>query len=442
MRVDNILGKLMAITRGIHLMAPSSYERMDAFNSGGGTSMGLRQVTWWVTHKAIVETRELAGMIRKIDREYAEASVAAIQLEIDRVLRANLDDSDLFDLRRVTRGASTLFDAIAADDKRGIARKLWDKILSAVKDLQPRWLVLYPLRGVVADSVDVGFDGLSVMAPTDVDKWQGYSSHYPRTTRFYPAEGSPERFSAPTVWGMTLPTADENRRFTWLICEAKGTESGVIRIVADRMRTLLALLFAQWHPSCADFFVIKSVLGEHRCSLQFAPAGNRKQDAITPGTIGRLMPSLPLDFVISTADVVQIRRWYAAYSSADESLQRRAITACQFIHHAIMADGFERFVHYYIALDAMFGERYKVEENVKGALLQMFPNDPLWSYRADHLFDLRNELIHGGTSSLDKWKGLEAYMRHVKTSPLEDVGRAAMTALRNYFVSPPKFVTA
>ena len=285
MRVDNILGKLMAITRGIHLMVPSSYERMDAFNSGGGTSMGLRQVTWWVTHKAIVETRELAGMIRKIDREYAEASVAAIQLEIDRVLKANLDDSDLFDLRRVTRGASTLFDAIAADDKRGVARNLWNKILSAVKDLQPRWLVLYPLRGVVADSVD------------------------------------------------------------------------------------------------------------------------------------------------------------AAYSSADESLQRRAITACQFIHHAIMADGFERFVHYYIALDAMFGERYKVEENVKGALLRMFPNDPLWSYRADHLFDLRNELIHGGTSSLDKWKGLEAYIRHVKTSPLEDVGRAAMTALRNYFVSPPKFVT-
>lgn len=427
MRIDNILGKLIAITRGIHLTALPSSARIDVF-----TPAGFRQVQWWFSHNAIVETRELAEMIRELDTGYAEASVAAIQLEIDSVLKASFLDRTLFDLRKIKIGKSTLFDA-ALGDVTDFARKLWEKILGAVKDLQPSWLILYPLRGVVAQSHEIGFGGLSVMAPTDVNKWQSYATRYPRTTSFNPAEGSPERFSAPTVWGIESPTARTNRPFTWLICEVEGTKSGVTRVAADRMRTFLALLFARWHPSSADFFVIKSDLGEHRCSIQFAPAGNRDENAISCGSIGRLMPSLPIDFEISDQSVIQIRSWYSAYNSANEEKRRRAITASHYVHHAIMADGFERFIHYYISLDALFGERFKVEESIKSALLRMFPNDPNWVYRADRLFDLRNALIHGGTSAIDGWKDLKAYMRHVKSSPLEDVGVAAMTALRNYF---------
>jgi len=145
------------------------------------------------------------------------------------------------------------------------------------------------------------------------------------------------------------------------------------------------------------------------------------------------MPSLPIDFRISEHSIVHIKHWYSAYQSANEERQRRAITASHYVHHAIMADGFERFIHYYISLDAVFGERYKVEESIKSAFLRIFPNDPKWVYRADRLFDLRNALIHGGTSSIDGWKDLKSYMRHVKSSPLEDVGLAAMTAIRTYF---------
>lgn len=426
MNTDHITGKIVAIIRGTHLLVPPAYDRMEVFN------VGSRQFTWWLTHQAIAETRGLAEMIRAVEPEFAEASVAALQLEIDRVLKAYFLDRDLFNLRNLRIERSTLFDA-AVGNVREVATKLWERILAAVKQLQPSWLVLYPLRGVVSHSHDIGFAGLSVMAPTDVDVWKEYASRYPRTTSFNPAEGSPEKFSAPTVWGIESPTSKVDRPFTWLICQVKGTESGVTRIAANRMKTFLALLFARWHPTSADFFVIKSDLGEHRCSLQFAPAGNRNENAISCGSIGRLMPSLPIDFAISNQTIIQIRRWYAAYNSANEEKQHRAITASHYVHHAIMADGIERFIHYYISLDAMFGERYKVEENIKAALLRMFPNDPNWVYRADHLFDLRNALIHGGTSSIDGWKNLKAYTRHVKTSPLEDVGVAAMTGLRTHF---------
>jgi hypothetical protein len=173
MRIDKILGKVIAITRGIHLTAVPSSARVDVF-----TPAGFRQVQWWFSHNAIVETRELAEMIRELDTEYAEANVAAIQLEIDSVLKASFLDSTLFDLRKIKIGKSALFDA-ALGDVTDFARNLWEKILAAVKDLQPSWLILYPLRGVVANSIDVGFGGLSVMAPTDIDKWQNYASRYP-----------------------------------------------------------------------------------------------------------------------------------------------------------------------------------------------------------------------------------------------------------------------
>jgi hypothetical protein len=426
MNTDHIAGKIIAIIRGIHLRVPPAYVRMDVF------TVGSHQITWWLTHQAIAETRELAEMIRALEPEFAEASAAALQLEIDRVLKANFLNRSLFNLRNLQIGRSTLFDAAVGNVKEFAAR-LWEMILAAVRELQPTWLILYPLRGVVSQSHEIGFGGLSVMSPTDVNKWQSYATPYPRTTSFNPAEGSPERFSAPTVWGIESPTARTNRPFTWLVCEVKGTKSGVTRIAADRMRTFLALLFARWHPNSADFFIIKSDLGEHRCSIQFAPAGNRDENAISCGSIGRLMPSLPMDFAISDQSVIHIRRWYSAYNSANEEKQRRAITASHYVHHAIMADGFERFIHYYISLDALFGERYKVEESIRNALLRMFPNDPNWAYCADRLFDLRNALIHGGTSAIDGWKDLKAYIRHVKSSPLEDVGVAAMTALRTYF---------
>jgi hypothetical protein len=187
MNTDHIASKIIAITRGIHLRVPPAYERMDVF------TVGSHQFSWWLTHHAIAETREVAEMIRRLEPEFAQASSAAIQLEIDRILRATFLDGTLFDLRKTGAGKSSLFDAAVGNAKE-FASELLEKILDAIRELQPTWLILYPLRGVVSQSHEVGFDGLSVMAPADADTWQGYASRYPRTTNFNPAEDLPSVF--------------------------------------------------------------------------------------------------------------------------------------------------------------------------------------------------------------------------------------------------------
>jgi hypothetical protein len=90
MNTDHIASKIIAITRGIHLRVPPAYERTDVF------TIGSQQFSWWLTHHAIAETREVAEMIRGLEPEFAHANSAAIQLEIDRVLRATFLDGTLF----------------------------------------------------------------------------------------------------------------------------------------------------------------------------------------------------------------------------------------------------------------------------------------------------------------------------------------------------------
>lgn len=440
---NKILGKLLAITKEIYLAQPANIStRIDVFFTGGGTHVGARQVHWWITWDGVRETQELARMAIDSVPQLAGADRPTVQLEIDKVLKENFFNGELFDVRAIlSSNAPTLFAASAVANKQEFAERLWNKLHSALLTLVPSWLILYPLRGIAPVSVDIGFDGLSLMAPDDKGTWERFAERYPRTSSFNPAEGSPERISAPTVWGFKSPTADENRPFTWLVCETKGTRHNVKQLGAGRMRTLLALLFSLWHPTAGDFFVIKSELGEHQCALQFAAAGDQDEDSVSCGPIGRLMPSLPMNFSVSPAAVNLVRDWYTHLYSAHEELQRRAVTASHFIHYGMMSDSLERFIHYYIALDALFGERYKVEENLRKGIEHLFPNDQLWTYRAEHLFDLRNALVHGGTSSIGGWKDFDAYVRHAKTSPLEDVTNAAMTALRTYFASPPQFIT-
>lgn len=120
-------------------------------------------------------------------------------------------------------------------------------------------------------------------------------------------------------------------------------------------------------------------------------------------------------------------------SSASPRNLQKSTTASHFIHYAIIADDLERFIHFFIALDALFGERDKVEETITNGIKQTFPGDLRWAERAQWLFDLRSELIHGGSCRIEDWKDFGRYRRYFKSNPLTDVGIAAMTALREYF---------
>jgi hypothetical protein len=90
------------------------------------------------------------------------------------------------------------------------------------------------------------------------------------------------------------------------------------------------------------------------------------------------------------------------------------------------------FIYYFISLDALFGQRYDVKSSIAYSVCKVFENDYNWKEKAEWLFDLRSDLLHGGSSEIEDWEKLIRYNINFKTEPLADVAIAALTSLRTY----------
>jgi hypothetical protein len=115
------------------------------------------------------------------------------------------------------------------------------------------------------------------------------------------------------------------------------------------------------------------------------------------------------------------------------------------LNYGIVSGELERFIHFFISLDALFGVRHNVEKTITRALLDLYKTEPFWEYRSSRLFDLRSTLVHGGCTSVEDWGGFEGYRKHTKSESGKDVTHAAMKALRLspqlvHLMSPPQSV--
>ena len=90
-------------------------------------------------------------------------------------------------------------------------------------------------------------------------------------------------------------------------------------------------------------------------------------------------------------------------------------------------------MHFYIALDALFGEEMDVKDSIKNGLCSLKNIDEKIDEKADKLFDLRNEILHGGSSSLRDWKGYEKYLTLYDVDPFIDIELICYRSIINYF---------
>jgi Apea-like HEPN len=213
-----------------------------------------------------------------------------------------------------------------------------------------------------------------------------------------------------------------------------GTPGCLSQWITLSKRMTCSLLFSYLDDKIPNLLT-KSGAEVASYSIQFPDDASKAGCGSISAGIGSLFPSLLVDGLLDvSADILfEIQSWYDLRSKSSDSIAQRATTAAHFVHYGIIYDGLERFIHFFIALDALFGERYKVEKNIKEGIRKTFTSQPDWENRADKLFELRNELIHGGISSIKRWDGLEHYRRCFKSHPMKDIQTAAMTALRVYF---------
>jgi hypothetical protein len=93
-----------------------------------------------------------------------------------------------------------------------------------------------------------------------------------------------------------------------------------------------------------------------------------------------------------------------------------------------MTDGLDSYVNFFISLDALYGEAGGVEASIQRGI-DSLPIDISLKERASWLYDLRNELVHGGSRFCAEWRDYDRYYLHFRTKPEEDIKRISCIAL-------------
>jgi predicted RNase H-like HicB family nuclease len=424
--IKKLIKKLIHLTKQIYLNEPEDGSGLlESFMTGKhlGSSFGME---WWINRGVFECCEDIADIAIRFDPQLEGGDKESFSKIIRETLRENAINPNLFTFDSLfLRRASTLFEARAIKNPDEFASHLWNEIHRNLANSLVQWLIMYPLRLVRTDSFILGFDGLTLLRANDQDQWKKLSENYDESQYWMPSTGT---------WanGISDHTHKDFLFSTWLVCEASGTASGARSIAGDSMRTFIAILC-----SCLDDqipnLLTKSGADPTSYSIQF-PHDASRAGSISAG-IGNLFPPLLVNncLHISSDILSEIQSWYELRSNALDSAAQRATTAAHFINYGIVYDGIERFIHFFIALDALFGEHNNVEKNIKEGIRKTFPGQKDWEDRADKLFEIRNELVHGGISSIKRWAGLDHYRCKFKSHPMKDIQTAAMTALRVYF---------
>ena len=334
-------------------------------------------------------------------------------------MKENISNKEIFDFDLMFSDfTKSLFELSSTENPIKFAELIWEKIYDALYESINEWIVIYPLYKVSSPSFSVNYDGIYIVNPKDSVFWQDLTSDFDLANHWY--------FSHDEIYDQIL----KREETTWLVCKVNGTSNSAKNSASKFMRTFIAVLFSYLYPEQPG--ILGKVLKEpENYSVQFASNQKMTKESVSASPIGVLLPSSGEDIVLTDNILQYINNWYEKRENLSDEKKGRINVASQFIHYGIIASGLERFIHFFISLDSLFGERHMVEAKITEGVLNTFPNESIWNYKIKKLFDLRSELVHGSCSSIFEWKEFDAYRKHTKSHPSSDVVLAAITAFKH-----------
>jgi hypothetical protein len=410
-------GIILAAVRSIHLQP-----RARGITSRHQFLAGPRIVVeWWTTWKTVSATERLAHLAKTGNPSLACADQGGLADLFIECLRGAVTDESLFDTQAVvSRKVPTLYDCIVVKDRSAFAELIHRRWLDLAATKIVNWLVLVPLESVdaIAGHVD---STVQILPATDTAEWRKLSNRYPGLVDLDVATGR-------LANGLTcFSGGTPQKSFIWLGFETRGFSDQARIQASEATKTFLSVAFAAAAGSNPYLFTKTGWSPTDRC-VRFADTS----DGIwTHAPIGTLMPSIGGTLTISAERLNQIRAWYGAARNCGGQIQRRAATASQFLHQALLGHGTQQFISYFIVLDGLFGEKGTVEQKIISGVTRV-GLDKSWERRCRLLFKLRSALVHGEVSDIRSWRELPTYWRLFHSQPLADVQKLALKALYQY----------
>lgn len=413
------------MTKSILLRPLGEQKRPSAqFMAGKQSAFGFSRgvgLTWWYGDDTFHAIDSVTTLLIQESQEFRDCDPESVSDVVTNTLQEICVDKSVFNVDSVFLARNdTLFECHenSVVEFAGLVLKSFEANLRL---LLCRHCTLYTVPRFIVTSFLLESDSIHVIAKADRNAWQTL------VDKGYEFDGwTPER----PVLGLRddrtfAPPADFD---CILAAEEYGTQKGARFNSILRFRKALAVLFCIASERAKYPFHKAMALPLEFC-IQF-PHESASTGQITRSDCGALIPYFASDIPVGPTEVAAVQDWYEACAACGEGAQQRIEKGAHFLNRAMNSDDIEAYVNYYVTLDALFGERGSVESSILAGVKSLGA-DPKFEEKAPWLFELRNELVHGGSRYISEWPKHARYTQHFRTKPFADIRALAQLAVLN-----------
>jgi len=134
---------------------------------------------------------------------------------------------------------------------------------------------------------------------------------------------------------------------------------------------------------------------------------------------------------LENPDTERIRALFLDSSKLEQIMKNKFEVCLYHYSLGIQAKTEIAFIHFSIALDALFGQRDQNKESIVKGITSL-GMDKIDDEIAEALYNLRCALVHGGTRSINGWTSYRAYKKKHKREPFHDLQKIVAFAVMNW----------
>jgi len=410
-----ILGQIIRLTRTIHLHSVDGSIRPSAqFLAGKRPHFGLTGgfgLSWWYTSDTFLAFDAVTNLIIRNASEFRDCDPETISETIKETLHEVCVDKSIFDVDAVVFAQQkTLFECRSVNAEwfsTILLRTIEDNLRTRIG----RRCTIYVVPRLQVASFNLCEVSVRLIEKNDGAAWSALIKSG------YQFDGwTPQN---PTIGLKVDSTFSPQGKFeSLLVGEEYGTQKGAQASSVLKFRMLIAVLAAIASEQ-SGFTFHKAMARPFEFCVQF-PHESCSDKRIFRSDCRPIIPFFVSDIHLGTDEIEALRTWYAKYMRCSQITKDRLEKSAHFINRGMNTDDIESYINYFVALDALFGERHSVETSILAGIVSL-GLDAIYVEKARWLFDLRSELVHGGSRQFVEWPKYGRYVRHFRTRPLRDV---------------------
>ena len=417
--MKKLIGQVIALTKNILLNEPEDKKlrvelfyagRTDPFDSSG---FGIE---WWYTRIAYKLVESISFMIVNEYPLFSDCDHKSIQTTVRSTLHEVCVDKNIFNSDDVCFGRKrTLFECRSVSDIEYFGQYILEKIISNIKSSIIDWCVLYTAPRISGDTFFIESEKIHIIHKSDINYWRHLSDIGYLTDEINPETGDSRNGRKTRLSGLSY-----NYLF---VVETKGTVVGSRFSSSLKLRKLFSVIYA----ISTNTKLLKVTADPYPYSMQI-PRKDSGSNEIISSEIGKLLPYYLETRLLRTDDINKIKGWYELEVKLPKEQRDRINKCAHFINKGMNSKDIESYIQYFVALDALYGQRGSVEKSIVNGVSKL-PQNNDWNKKITWLFDLRNELVHGGSRFIEEWPDYMKYYKHFNTEPASDIEQLAFLAL-------------